>query len=274
MKKEKYQLDGDPYKFMQQLINAKKSFTISLTNSSAKIEIGNKILNFGEKWKPETLGLFSKTNAHLSKQPLPEMPSEIKYINLTPPESTFEAYDKVCALDISAAYHSAALILGYFTPELKKAHLKAGKMERLQAFGATAKRAEVFTYINGELRHEEPSENPNRPFFQNCAAYVGEALEEVRSQLGKDFIFYWVDCAFFIDSEKNREIARKVFNKAGFEVHLEKADLLIYRRDFKKHTIERYSDGEKLEYNLPIFDAQKLAKRKFEARNKIRRFNT
>ena len=272
MKKEKYQLSGDPYKFMQKLINAKKDFKISLTNSSAKIEIENKVLNFGERWKPKTLGLFSKTNAHLSKQELPPIPTEIKYINLTPPESTFEVYDNVCALDISAAYHSAAEVLGYFSPELKAAHLEAGKMERLQAFGATAKRAEVFTFINGELNHEEPSENPNRPFFQNCAAYVGEVLEEVRSRLGKDFIFYWVDCAFFIDTPENRGTAEMLFNSAGFEVHLERADLLIYRRDFKKHTIERYDGGEKLEYNLPIFDRLKLEKRKFEARNKLGRF--
>jgi len=272
MAKERFQIKGSPFEYINRLIDAKKDFKVSITSASGKIQIGEKTVSFGSAWKMKTLGLYSKTNAYLSKRELPASPQKINYINLTSPEQALKVYDNVCSLDISAAYHSAAEILGYFNEDLKNAHLAAGKKERLQAFGATAKRSEEFIYVNGILTHEEPIENPNRPFFENCAMYVGDTLEEIKFRMGKEFIFYWVDCAFFIDTPENRAIAYEVFNAAGFVVHMENTQFMIYRRDEKKHTIERYKDGKQLVYNLPIYDVKKYEKRKFEARNKINRF--
>ena len=230
----------DPFKFAGLLETKKESFKFSVGSASARIDHRGKVYIFGNKWKKATFGLFSQTKSHLKTQNIPENPKKpIKYIGVLPPNDPFCVYDNIFGIDISGAYHAAALKLGYFTQELKDKHINSGKMERLQAFGATAKNSQEFVYEKGELIEVNRVKSELRPFFMTCAYYVGEALEDCRDELGEDFLFFWVDCVFFKKTEENIKKVNAIFAKLGFEAKEDKTDFVIFRT-FKKHyEIER-----------------------------------
>lgn len=259
MPKVRINLRGEPFEYIKQLQKAKKDFTVKLSSSSGRIEIGNKVISFGDPWRPRDLGLFSKTQSKLKKRgEVPPMPTGIDYIGINAPEGrSYKVYEDVLALDISAAYNNAAEILGYFDKELIEAHRKSTKKGRLRAFGATAKRSEVFEFKGGEVSLKETETSELRPYFLNAAKYVGDSLRTVQAELGNDFYFFWVDCAFFKATEKNRQKAEALFNSFGFDVHFEKVDLLIYKRHLKHHEIKRVTDNKIKVYNFPIFDNSK-----------------
>ncbi len=262
MAKQRININGEPWPYIQRLAAAKKDFTVKLSSASGQVIMGDKVISFGDPWKPQDLGLFSRTRAALNRREShPEPPVKVDYIGINPPEDkTFQVYDNVCALDISAAYNSAAEILGFFNKELGQYHREHDKLGRLKAFGATAKRAEVFVFKKGEIMSNDFEESPLRPYFLNAAKYVGNALLDVRSHIGEGFIFFWVDCALFKDTPENRQKALEVFEGYGFDVHFEAIDFLIYRRRTKHHEIERISGKDRKIYNFPIFDNSKFYK--------------
>ena len=262
MKNKAIQFRGDPFNYIEALRKIGATFEVELSSASGKIKKDGKVYNFGQPWKFKDLGLFSSTKAALKKRPShPTPPKERDYIGITPPEgSTFAAYENVIALDITAAYTSAAEILDFFPEELIKKHHAHNKRGRLKAFGATAKRAEVFSFKGGECEHTGVIEAETRAYFLTAAAYVGEVLREVQSALGKDFIFYWVDCAVFNNSPENIDKVKKIFEAYGFSYHFEPLDMIIYKREPKAHRIERYQEGGMKYYNFPIFDRAELKK--------------
>lgn len=264
------QFRGEPFGYIDALRSIGASFTVELSSASGKIKKDGKTYTFGQPWKFKDLGLFSTTNAALKKRPAhPKAPSEIDYIGITPPEGrSFAAYENVIALDITAAYTSAAEILGYFPDDLIKKHHAHNKRGRLKAFGATAKRAEVFEFKGGECEHTGVIEAETRGYFLNAAAYVGEVLRETQAALGKDFIFYWVDCAVFNNTPENIAKVQEIFELYGFKYHFEPLDMVIYKREPKFHRIERYQ-GQKMKfYNFPIFDRAELKKLRDQFKNK------
>jgi len=243
MAKNRFQYKGNPYNLILRLIESKKAFTYELTSSSGKVVTADSIIVFGDRWSGKTYSLFAKTKKELSKlEPPPKITTKIEYIGVKAPSQAVEVFDSVSSIDISAAYHSAARQLGYFSEELYKLHKDSNKMERLQAFGATAKRAEVFGYVNGELVSSETNESPVRNFFMTCAMYVSECLKEIRDALKDDFYFFWVDCIFFNNTPENVKLVKSIFEVYGFEYADSKTDFVIFETSEQNYKITR-SDG-------------------------------
>lgn len=235
MKKERMQLKGDPFKYMERMSQAKVDFEVEITNSSGKIILPDREMYFGVGFSKKAFALFSKTKSHLSAQTPPPIPEgRINYVSIYPPVNrTNKLIKNIINIDIQAAYHTAAYTLGYFSEELYNLHNSASKEDRLKAFGATAKNAQLFRYKEGEIVDIIPKQSPLRSFFINSAAYVGEVMSEAREALGEDFLFFWVDGVFLKHNRGNVPKVKKIFRDYGFEVSSEKLKFVIFNA-FKK----------------------------------------
>jgi hypothetical protein len=252
------QVKGNPFTYISKLVEAGISNNVELKVGASSGQIimhdkGRK-LEFTEPWKPSTFSLKAATERELKALDLPETPEKIQYIGVKPPRESLNVYEDVISLDVKAAYHQAARRLGYFSQELYERHVQAGKMERLQAFGATAKRTDVFYLVDGELEHYETQEGPLRPFFLNSAAYIGRLFQDFAAEFEANFLFYWVDCIFLKNAKGLKEKAEKFFEDRGIFFHDEKTNFVIFETRKNTYHLQRGTPRGVKEYNFPRYE--------------------
>lgn len=256
-------LKGDPFAYIEALKRQKTPFEWRLTNASGEIRLpSGKKIAFGSGFSARALGTFNSAKAELKKQPIPKVPGRPRYVGVQPPEDrSWAAWENVASIDLSAAYHNAAFNLGYFSPGLMEKFEKVKKVDRLKAFGATARTLEVFSWNGQEISNITTDVSPLKPFFVSAAYYVGELLYSAQLALKEDFLFFWVDCAFFINTPENVEKVRQIFQEAAMPHHFEQTDFVIFTQDAKKYTIKRYVDGIEKVYNFtrPEYKERKRA---------------
>lgn len=258
MSYKKTRATGNPFTYISKLVHAGISNNVELQigSSSGKIILHDqeKTIEFTDPWKPSTFALKAATEKELEAIDAPETPEKVHYIGVKPPRQALSFYEDVISLDVKAAYHQAAKILGYFSDELYKRHLEAGKMERLQAFGATAKRTDIFYLVDGELEHFDVIEGPLRPFFLNAAAFIGEIFQDFAAEFEDHFLFYWVDCIFLKNDKGLRERAEDFFRQREIFFHEEKTNFVIFEARQNSYYLQRGTPRGIKEYNFPRYE--------------------
>lgn len=261
MSMRKLQASGNPFTYIRKLVQAgtRENVKLELGASSGKITIfdRNLVISFTDQWKNATFQLKTKTEKELERHEIPPEPEKIGYVGVQPPGQALEIFEDVISIDVNAAYHQAALNLGYFSPELFERHLNAGKKERLQAFGATAKASEIFYLENGQLEHKETEKSDLRPFFLNSALFISDIFEEFKREFADAYIFHWVDCIFIKNRKGLKQRAEQFFHERGLEFHHEKTKFIIFESRKTNYYLQRGTEKGIKEYHFPRYDTLK-----------------
>ena len=161
-------------------------------------------------------------------------------------------YNNAVCVDLNSAYLQALFNLELITVETKNWIEKyLSKTERLVCVGMLAKRKEIITFSNKQIRTEKINENKYRFIFNAVIQEVASIMNKVSLHHTKDFIAYWVDGVYL----KNEYIAFDVaqqFEKAGFPCKIE------YLENFKakvnySHITYTYNKEDKFKIlEIPI----------------------
>lgn len=136
----------------------------------------------------------------------------------------------VSEIDISAAYWSAAEMLGYLTPELSKEGREVPKIVRLIALGSLATRREEF-YFDGEktVKIEGGERPPTAPFWWAVCQKVDQDVRDAAEVAGDDHLFYWFDQVYTASHHAGEAVA-EFMRSRGYDCK----NVQYFRMEFSK----------------------------------------
>ena len=162
----------------------------------------------------------------------PINPNELKYNSFSPSlkdvyrdSGSMYSYEGISEIDLSKAYYSAALELGYISKDFYDKCLQVPKSQRLRLIGSIATRKTIWTYEpykKEAVKVHVKEDKKLRMAWDNIVYYVDKAMNKVESYLGKDFLFYWVDGIYFKDRGYNARKIQMIFKEFGFDSTYEK----------------------------------------------------
>ena len=179
----------------------------------SRSNLKNYDLQFIKKVKRHVL----KNNIHLNFLDQ-YFPSDVAYMDVNP-TLQHQKFEKVVEIDVNEAYWKTAYMMGVINEEIyeegKKGNL--GKYTRLVALGALAKQEMEYVYIDGVFSHvnEIKSDLTENVWYSICKR-LSDVMQGAKKILGNDYLFYWVDGIYFIDSKINRKKIKNHFLKFGY----------------------------------------------------------
>lgn len=220
----------DMSKKVKYLQSRGEKFSIEITNSNYKLssDLWKKSSYKKSSYTPYELHFIKEVRRHVMKNEIYVAPEfeeqiyrrDIKYIDVKR-ASLGDVYHKVVEIDLDEAYWRTARVLGIINQEIydKGKKGKISKQSRLTALGTLAKKTTIMHYegyklVKKELRSEPLLEN----LWYTICKRISDVMTSAQEALGKDFIFYWVDGIYAIDTEKNRKIVADIFTQAGYGV--------------------------------------------------------
>jgi hypothetical protein len=160
-------------------------------------------------------------------------PSDIHYVKVSrvPYGQKFE---NVCEVDIDQAYWETAYQLGVINDALYKKGSKGNisKKCRLTALGSLAKKVYRYKYEGYKLVETKKTSNAalENVWFNICKR-VSDVMHEVINQLGKDFIFYWVDGIYFVNTPENLSTVMSTFMNWGYNTKFKRINSIEFNDD-------------------------------------------
>lgn len=149
---------------------------------------------------------------------------------------------RVIEADMSKAYFRAMLISGFLSKSLHDELISLGKKYRLKLLGTMATQSIERHYILGELqpppetdRQKEIDRRILRSAWTKTCRRVADAMQVVKSSLGGNFLFYWVDGIYFTDPKKSdytiNQLFFELFNHLGFDWEIKELHYLSINND-------------------------------------------
>ncbi len=135
-------------------------------------------------------------------------------------------YGNVVEIDLNKAYWVSAHKLGIISTDIYNEGLKGLKSRRftkvdlLAALGglAVVKRKKTFNPESMNYSTETVNDSSTTRFLWNAISWeVDRCMQEIESVLGDEFLFYWTDAAFMVQSNDNTRKTYEVIHKHGFE---------------------------------------------------------
>ena len=157
--------------------------------------------------------------------------SNIKYIRV----NNFKEGDKVedlLYIDVNAAYWHTAHILGVVSDSIFKRGLTVDKVVRLAALGSLAKTKSVWKFDGKDFKKTETirkGETENI-WFAICKR-VSDVMHKVSKEIGKDFVFYWVDGIYIKNSEESFQKVLRILIENGYSSKFEKVAHVEFKKD-------------------------------------------
>lgn len=145
-------------------------------------------------------------------------PSDISYMDVNPVLQN-KKFTNVVEIDVNEAYWKTAYLMGIINQEIYEEGSKdnLGKYTRLVALGALAKRQTHYIYEGGKfVRKEEIRSELTENVWYSICKRLSDVMQGAKKLLGNDYLFYWVDGIYFIDSPKNRKKITSYFLKHGY----------------------------------------------------------
>tara|TARA_R110000751_G_scaffold92475_2_gene180974 strand:- start:2070 stop:2984 length:915 start_codon:yes stop_codon:yes gene_type:complete len=182
-------------------------------------------------------------NSEFEKQFFPE---DVHYIKVAkvPLGKKFEG---VFEIDIDEAYWKTAHLLGIISDEIYLRGQKGNisKQARLTALGSLAKKIYYYKFKGEQLEKVSTKTDPllQNLWFTICKR-VSDVMNDCIRELGKEFIFYWVDGIYVQGKAENLVIAENIFTEYGYNVKFKKVKQVYFHEkgfscnDFGTHTRE------------------------------------
>lgn len=161
---------------------------------------------------------------------------------------------EVFGVDLNSAYLQTLLNLGIIRK--KTFHWindRLTKVERLVAVGLLAKQKTVLRYEKGkEIKELEKKEtSPHRYLFNCVVQEVNDVMQEVKEEYKDQFLFYWVDGAYFTN-EWTALGVQQMFEKRGYPAKIEHLTDFRVRDRFGIMEVTFKKDGKGKMFNLPV----------------------
>lgn len=239
------------------------TFKIRITNYSTKLEVNNDSFFFSDS-KPdkEVFRLFNKMKSEIKGEIRLEE-RNYKYYNFSGLKSFTGDCDSV---DINSAYLSVLRnesIISQETYNYIFQRTQGSKKEnRLKAVGMFAKNPIEITYYKGKpLTIISKKEVYSWVFFL-AVSETFKAMEAVKKELRKEFLFYWVDGIFL---KNNSDKAVSILEKMNLSSKIEKIEnlqnndgLITYLKDNKEKMLFLPKNQKDEKYTLIKFIERKL----------------
>lgn len=199
-------------------------FKIEFTNYSIKVETQDEKYFFSDSpQRLQPLVFYNKIKKEIAGE-VRDTPANIKYFDFSGLKKKPPA-DCVC-VDINSAYLSSLLIDGIISESLfneidkKSRRNKHAKMDRLKAVGMFARNSVSFTSNGESYSNFETKRGPFAWVFFHACKKTTEAMQAVKKELKKEFLFYWVDGIFLKSGSEHRAV--EILQNLGFKCKIEK----------------------------------------------------
>lgn len=127
-------------------------------------------------------------------------------------------FENVIEVDLSRAYWSAAMVLGFITKEIHEEGLKRSKRCRLIALGSLSSMKDIYKHIGGgeyvKVNEEPIFSEKGKIFYSIIRNYVDTAMTEIFYRY-TSIHFYWVDALFL--PKRLKSAVCKAFNDRDFQ---------------------------------------------------------
>jgi hypothetical protein len=165
-----------------------------------------------------------------------------------------ETFKNVCEVDIDQAYWETAYQLGVIPEKLYVKGCKGNisKKCRLTALGSLARKKYKFIYEGDKLVDKLVDREPllENLWFTICKR-VSDVMNDVIKELGKEFIFYWVDGIYFKNTPKNVSRTMNVFLNWGYNTKFKKINQIQFHE--KGFTVNDYGTIKR-EFTYPSYN--------------------
>ena len=246
----------DNYKMYLDLIKAMKiPYTLTMSNYTMKIEsecINIQFMRNHISDKAFILGAMVAKDLKESGIVPPDVDrEEMKYFNFAIPQILKQAEKKeVYNIDIKSAYASILSSYKLLQPKTDFFLKSVSKRDRLAALGMLASRKDVFTHDGtGEAIEHTVIRKDTANWFFFCVNEVNKLMEDIKKEVGNDFLFYWVDGIFF--TGKRKEFIQDFLISKGHQSSYDNVTNLKYFEVDETKYLSYFKGSEKKVLNLP-----------------------
>lgn len=136
-----------------------------------------------------------------------------------------KTFQNVYEVDIDEAYWKTAHLLQVIDDKIYQRGQKGNisKQARLTALGTLAKKVYLYQFKGNKLEKVNTETDPllQNLWFTICKR-VSDVMNECIRDIGKDFIFYWVDGIYMQGGIKSVSKAEEIFTNYGYNVKFKK----------------------------------------------------
>jgi len=170
-----------------------------------------------------------------------------------------EHFRTVYNVDMKSAYWETAYRLGLLSDQIYykgKDEKQISKKTRLAAIGSLARKVTVYQFDGKEQKLLSDEQEETNFLWNLICSKVGNILTSVAKDIGKDFIFFWVD-GIYVSSKHAAEKVERLFKEHGYDSSVTKlvcADVTKTHINVKTGVVKKkYIDGQKIETDIKPF---------------------
>lgn len=230
MKKRKREFNLCPLNEIVEYFKDEPFLKIRITNYSTKVETETETYFFSED-KPDknVFSFFNKMKTDIAGE-YRNFKRYYKYFDFS---GIKRAKKDFYAVDINSAYLTVLKNEGLISENTYKHIFRAtngkNKDSRLKAVGMFAKNPIEIFYHRGKVFSIVSKKDPFEWVFFLAVQKTFEAMEAVKKEIGKDFLFYWVD-GIFTNGDPEKIIG--ILKKYGFNSKIERIENFHYEKGF------------------------------------------
>jgi hypothetical protein len=264
-KKIRTKFEGDNYKLALKLVRSSgMPHVIKRSNYTLDIESPFLSIYFytnAMSKHPFIISKMIQKNALENKiEPVQIDKRQLKYFAFNELKILKGVDGQIYNIDLTSAYATVLKNKGIIDDRTSNYLNSISKPDRLASLGILAGTKDVFTYDGINKAPIETTEKKESEWlFYLCVLEVQNLMMELKSIIGKDFLFYWVDSIFFTGIE-NREIIQQYLNEKNYPSTFEVCHLFKLWEENKVKYLSYWKEGlTKSDYkilNMPSLDKE------------------
>lgn len=200
--KENAELNKD---FVKTIIDLHKNlhipFACSVTNYTTHFESELRNILFQKEYRStQMFAAYQKVKKDIEGKTLPHVdPDKLRYyVNGFNGDQIYS--DKIYNIDLRAAYATILFNKGILSKKTYKYLMRLPKLERLVSIGMLASRKNTFHFnAKGVIIAETEVISPYSNFFFAAVKETFDIMQQMKTILGNDFLFSWVDGVYFMN---------------------------------------------------------------------------
>ncbi len=220
IKNENYLFTQNNWKSYRDYIKSLRlPYLIERSNYTLKMTCNNINISFLETQQPNIVfAAYNKIKSNIVSRKL-EPPDieidEIAYFNFNIPDKLLnEPFPVIYNVDIKSAYSSILEREEIILPDTAALIKRIPKLNRLVSVGMLASKKNIETYSEtGDLIDFWTNKNPLANFFFLCVKKTGDIISSCEKEIGKDFIFSWVDGIYFFTESSQKKISQVLLDE-------------------------------------------------------------
>lgn len=238
-------------KHIQFMIDSKQNFLLTSSNYTTSIETElEKIKYVANMQSMRAFACFSKIKKDVSDKKIPDTKKDdLIYFHHDFKSNLY--IEKVCNIDLKAAYATILHNDGYITKDTYKYLLSSTKNDRLSSVGMLASRKEHFDFVEGSptTHNEEIAETA--PFFYYAVERTYDVMSNLKAIVGKSYLYQWVDGIYFLPDKNLKKKCINYLKTQNYKYSIDMLDSfeVSIKRDHVLVTFKK--EGKRKLFNLP-----------------------